>query len=62
MDYKETLILEVVEWILANAQKNSMAGKERDSALVLAQEIGSEIYDKVLTEFKRRNGNGKEKS
>ena len=61
MDYKETLILEIVEYILSHAEKNTMTGKARDSALVLASDISSEISAKVLEEFKKRNGNGKEK-
>ena len=62
MEYRDILIQEVVEYILNHAETDSMLGRARDKALILAEEINSEITTKVLTEFKRRNGNGKEKS
>jgi hypothetical protein len=64
-DKLNELIQELAEYILANSQKDLRLGIERDYALLLAQEIGSRIYQEVLAEWKKKhNGektNGKEK-
>jgi len=56
----EELIEKISRYIVENAEKSELLGLERDHCLIMAQEIGSRIYQEVLAKWKEKHGNGKE--